>query len=307
MDISINDVLIGIDDNIPDPSPIISQKGTPMLTRGNVSVIQGKEKNGKTFLSVILIASMLGNTDFSIDCNVTEGHILYIDTEQSKSDTKNLIRTIRSMVSENQFERMRVINLREKTVELRRQYLDLAIRTFNPVFVLLDGAVDIIYDFNDPRSKETVGDLMRWSSVNNNNICSVLHTGKTNGSLRGHFGAEMLNKSETVFNVKKTGDVFQVTPAVTRKKAFHPFSFKITDGIPQSTEYTVLTKKSSTGQINDILEAIFNGGDMMKKQSVLRAYIEKTGKADRTAQRHLSLAKEAGFLIDKGENYKLKL
>ena len=92
-ELSLKDIVVRITDNIPEPEHIIEQGGNRILTKGNISVIQGKAKNGKTFAAAILVAVALGNKDFGFNCGSTSGdRVLYIDTEQSKSDTKILIK-----------------------------------------------------------------------------------------------------------------------------------------------------------------------------------------------------------------------
>lgn len=56
-------------------------------------------------------------------------------------------------------------------------------------FVVIDGIRDLMYDINNPsESVELINDLMRWSSMHDLHIHTVLHLNKGDDNTRGHIG-----------------------------------------------------------------------------------------------------------------------
>jgi len=102
-------------------------------------------------------------------------------------------------------------------------------------FVIIDGVVDMVYDFNSlPESRKISAKLLEWSAKYNCHITSVLHTNKDFGNARGHLGAELMNKSETVFRVTKDdNNTSTVDCELSRNEGFNQFKFSIENGLPK--------------------------------------------------------------------------
>jgi hypothetical protein len=152
-----------------------------------------------------------------------------------------------------------VLALRKYSVAERVSVLIKAVEAHRPDLIIVDGGVDFLNDFNNPdESKFTIGLLMRLSSEYNCHIINIMHQGKGNGELRGHFGAESLNKSETVFQISKDGNTVTVTAGATRNQPFDDFSFIIGDnGIPMHSETEKVPKMSANERKADKLKLAF--------------------------------------------------
>lgn len=286
--------MVDFDDNIPEPEALLKLNDILVLSRGNVSTIKGKAKSRKSFFVTLLIEMIFNqNADVSV---------LIIDTEQSKSFVfKALNRVYRLMNWKTKTSSLKCLSLRECDVLNRREILVQAMRELTPDVVMLDGGVDIIADFNNAQeSKEVAGLLMTLSTDYNCHLINVLHEGKTNGELRGHFGAEMLNKSETVFEIVKDGEQSAVKPYATRNRAFDEFTFMVDEfGLPR---YVGLTeeKKSKADQADDAMKLNFikllRPSKVMEYQNLANEYLELAGCSDRTAKSHIAKMVGCNFI-----------
>jgi len=291
-DIEACEVVYGVD--IPEPDPILIINGVLVLSRGNISTIKGKAKARKSFL-ITLLCSMVLKQDYSIK-------VLILDTEQSRHFVaKVLNRVYRLMGWTSANSRLKVLTLREYEFMERREILVQSIEDYCPDLIVLDGGVDIIGDFNNAEeSKEVIGLLMRLSSENNCHIINVLHEGKTNGELRGHYGAEALNKSETVFEVVKDGDVSNVKPYATRNISFDEFSFKITEqGLPEylGLVETATKVEMQNAKVRNCFMDILKPDKAKDYGSLVILYSELGVCSERTAKSHIAKAVVLGVII----------
>lgn len=284
---------VRFDDDIPEPEGLLYIGDYLVLSRGNISTIKGKAKARKSFFIAYLIQQVLIQNP--------DSKILLIDTEQSRTFVfKVLKRVYRLMDWRASNSRLKVLSLREYDVLLRRDILLQAVKQYGSDFIVLDGGVDIISDFNNAdESKQVVNILMKLSTDYNCHIVNVLHEGKTNGELRGHFGAEMLNKSETVFEVVKDGNVSNVNPYATRNQPFDEFSFYIDDaGLPRYNGEVKRMTKPEMDLYNMKLSfsKILAPNKILEYQHLWSEYSELKGCSERTAKNHISKMLKDGFL-----------
>jgi len=290
-------------DMIPEPEPLLTFGDVLVLSRGNISTIKGKAKARKSFFVAFLIQQVLEQHP--------EVSVLLLDSEQSKTFVyKVLKRVYRLMGWNKQNNRLRMLTLREFEVLERREILIQSVEELKCDLIVLDGGIDIIQDFNSAQeSKEVAGLLMQLSTEFNCNILNILHEGKTNGELRGHFGAEMLNKSETVFEVVKAGDVSNVTPYATRNAPFEEFSFRIDDGLPIHNGNVAKKTKAETNNENSkrFFTRILAPDKEMNNKELLSEYMDINQCTERTAQSHVKNMFVNGFLNrdDKTKLYRL--
>jgi len=290
-DLSICEVVYGVD--IPEPEPILVINEVLVLSRGNISTIKGKAKARKSFL-ITLLCSMVLKQNYEIK-------VLIIDTEQSRNFVaKVLNRVYRLMGWTSANSRLKVLTLREYEFMERREMMVQSIEEYSPDLIVLDGGVDIIGDFNNAEeSKEVIGLLMRLSTEKNCHIMNVLHEGKISGELRGHYGAEALNKSETVFEVVKDGDVSNVKPYATRNIAFDEFSFKITEqGLPEylGVVETATKAEMQNAKVRNCFLEILKPDKSKDYGSLVILYSELGACSERTAKSHIVKAVTLGII-----------
>ncbi|MDP4272071.1 MAG: AAA family ATPase, partial [Bacteroidota bacterium] len=308
---NFRDFEVHYSDQIPEPDPILKQGDTLLMSRGDLSFIKGKAKARKSFLCSILIASFLGNESFGLKSGVSEGTVLLIDTEQSDIHVQQVQKRIHQLCGWMiDSRRLTVLALRSLNYKERKIILEDAVKGIRPDFVILDGAVDIIGDFNNAEeSKQVIGLLMKLSTEYNCHICSVLHEGKGNGEMRGHLGAEALNKAETVFEVVLKNDISFVFPNATKNISFKEFRFTIDDNLPVLVHETIEQTQAEQllEEINVRMNKILKPPRILCFTALKKEYAKCSGKSESTAKNHIKKALENSFIKFENGEYSLNM
>ena len=217
-------------------------KEREVLTLGNISLTIGAAKSKKTFYSTMLLASMLGSENFAIKGNSFNKKIVFFDTEQSSYHVQRVANRLKrlNLLLNDKTNNIEMYMLRQYMPEMRlamiNQYLTKNKGQYS--FIIIDGIVDLLYDFNDIReSKRVITKLMEWSGKLNCHINCILHTNKDKNNARGHLGAELMNKSECVFRIVKEDENISIVECeASRNEAFKSFNFMIEKGLPVRNE-----------------------------------------------------------------------
>lgn len=214
---SVQDHVIPQGVEYPKPDSVFELSGIPVFTKKSISTLIGKAKSGKTTVTAWLVAQCIRG-------GLT---VVWVDTEQGEyygSRTQHWILTIAGMPI---CDGLKYLDLKTLKPQERTDVIESAIAEFSPDLIIIDGIRDLVYDINDPQEATIVsGHCMRWADQHDLHILSILHQNKGNEYARGHLGAEMVNKSETVISVS-TDDSMNVVcePEFTRSEPFQPFAF----------------------------------------------------------------------------------
>lgn len=222
------------------PPEIVRVDDITIATLGNFSASVGKPKSKKTFNITAIVASALsGKNVLRYNAHLPEGKhkVLYVDTEQSKCHCHKVLERILRLAglpTDCEADNLEFFMLREYSPKQRRQIINHALASDPGIgFVVIDGIRDLLYDINSPsESVDLINDLMRWSSMHDLHIHTVLHLNKGDDNTRGHIGTELNNKAETVLQITKStqdGNISEVKAAHIRDRDFEPFAFRIND------------------------------------------------------------------------------
>ena len=223
------------------PPEIVQVDGITIATLGNFSASVGKPKSKKTFNCAAIVASALsGRNILHYKAHLPEGKhkVLYVDTEQSKCHCHKVLERIlklAGMPTDRETDRLVFFMLREYSPKQRRQIINHALSADPEIgFVVIDGIRDLMYDINSPsESVDLINDLMRWSSMHDLHIHTVLH----------------LNKG---------GNISEVKAMHIREREFQPFAFRINrEALPELVEDYAFTqeRKPTTEAITDAQHA----------------------------------------------------
>ena len=230
--------IIDLSQNEPDIQFLFEKNGVGCIPQGDIVVLKGKGKHGKTTVIAIWITALFKGEFFGFKALKTECRVLYIDTEQNRANTLRLTRKVHSLcgypINKSQ-PNFVVINLRPDNPQERNQYMDEAINYYKPDLLIIDGAKDLISngDINDTKTcGETVQKMMTISQVNNLAIITILHENKTDTNLRGHIGTELLNKcAENWQTVKNTDGSFEVKQIECRNQPADDFGYTLDENV----------------------------------------------------------------------------
>jgi hypothetical protein len=209
-------------DIAPPPDEVCMMLGeVPIASRGNVTVIQGKSKVGKSaVVSAVLGAAIRGSFAAQGDTLCIEwageatGAVVHCDTEQSMADWHGLVsRAIsRAGIAFND----RIVSLplvrfsRGHRLQILRETLVHEIGQRAKVdLVVLDGVADLCSSPNDEaESLELVSVLMALAQEHHVAIVVVLHEnpGTQDAKTRGHLGSELNRKAFANLRIDKDAE-----------------------------------------------------------------------------------------------------
>ncbi len=236
---------------------IEGENAIDICTLGNFSLAIGKAKSRKTYLVSLLFSIVIGyrTNKFSGGLNSEKNIGLFFDSEQSRFHVQKLLHRICKLLGKQNPDNIKVYSLRKYTPQERLLLIEHAIYSNDKVgFVIIDGIRDLITSINDEEQASMIASkLLKWTEEKSIHIMVVLHQNKGDNNARGHVGAELTNKAETVISITKKEDdktISIVEPEYCRDKDFSPFAFTINaEGLPEIVEdwenQTKLKKKNS--------------------------------------------------------------
>jgi hypothetical protein len=207
-------------DDAPPPDELCMMLGDyPIAARGNLSVIQGKSKVGKSaVVSAVLGAAQRATylTGGDTLCISWEGEpsgaIIHLDTEQSRADWHGLVsrsvtRSGLAGVSPRLISLPLVLFARSERLEILRQSLAFEREQNGRVdLVVIDGIADLCKSPNDEaEALELVSQVHALAQDFNTAIFCILHEnpGTQEAKTRGHLGSELNRKAFANLRIDK--------------------------------------------------------------------------------------------------------
>jgi len=235
---------------IANPEPVLSfivdYDLYTLGTFGNFSLVQGKAKSRKSYFLSSLAGAALSN---KICCQSLRGHlttetVLYFDTEQGDSHAQRVQRRILSIAGysfNKTHSRLKYFALRKMdTNEERLQFIKTAISYYEkkeiPLgLVIIDGIADVAKKgVNDEEEATAIASLLlKMSASTKAHFIAAIHENKGDKNAKGHLGAYLVQKAETVYSVYKEDDTTYISGEYTRNKSFPEMALSVSkeDGI----------------------------------------------------------------------------
>ena len=232
------------------PPTILEVGGSPFGTLGNFSCVTGKAKSRKTFFLSLLCAALLDEENLrpEFKSHLNGKKILHLDTEQSDYHVSRVAKRVIKLVNHDlRIDIYTPYGLRAAVEDNLSIIESLIYNTENLGVVIIDGIADLINGYNDEeQASMIVKKLLKWSSECNCHIITVIHQNKGNNDAKGHLGSFILQKAETVLQIKKSNnnEISIVEPTHSRGMDINPISFAVNEeGLPYVVEYEA-TKKT---------------------------------------------------------------
>lgn len=231
--------------------------GVPTMPRGDIQAIKAHAKEGKTMLISIIITALLGSEkDTELDIRGREENlsILYFDTEQHPRNTKRImlrINAMRGVAANTPIEGISFFAIRELSIQHRINFILDKIKTHHPDVVIIDGIRDLVQSINDEAECNNIIQLLTSIAMYENiAILCVLHKNKNklDDTMRGHLGAELENKSSSIWEVSRNGNIVTVDETHARNEPTEKWQFKIGEGgipCPPNAEDIIIAKKGT--------------------------------------------------------------
>ena len=202
---------------------------TPCFPRCDLTTITGPAKSGKTYVVSMLMACCVKRQVLAFERIREEPlKVVWLDTEQSRMTTKRILtERIGKMTGDTDGfpdEQFYALNVRGQTPEERVDMLTLAIKTYEPDMVVIDGIADLMGDINSgPDSTKLIQQLLGMATEHKCNITAIIHLNRTGErlNLRGWIGTVMVQKSYEVLNCDKVSKTQTFSADLTFSRRFH--------------------------------------------------------------------------------------
>lgn len=238
---AIDDCRIDDSTSIREIVPVVTIAESIFAVKGDISIVGGLPKTGKTSVCSYLLATALmenipdGFDTLGIRTSFAQGHpVIYVDTEQPQAYTNRLRKSILKILNRNNHPKnLLIYNLRKHSSDMKRSMVKEIIRQNPHVHLLIvDGVADLIKDPND--TKEAFGiveEMMIASDQYDTAIILHIHENPgTAGKLRGNLGSEAERKcggAITIKKIKQEKGVHSIESKLIRGSAdFEPIFFR---------------------------------------------------------------------------------
>jgi len=213
----------------PEDVPVLKVDGKAVLTRGNIGVIAGQSKAGKSAVIQSMIASAIGGQGDNLKLHL-DGHsgaLIHLDTEQSRADHYRLVDIAkrRAMV-DNLPGNVLSLSLKGESPKACRELLcelcrDLAAKGQRIGAILIDGVADLAVDVNSiEESHELVRELEQLATKYDTAVIGVLHLNPgSEFKTRGHLGSQLERKAECNLRLEKKDGVTVIYSELNRRAA----------------------------------------------------------------------------------------
>jgi len=296
------------------PAFRLTFEGVSVCPSGSLSVISGGAKQGKSqFLTVAAAVMMSGKSFGCMKRGVAPQKILWADTEQSVYDIQTNLGRLYTFAgipagTPTADVGLHVLGLRPCSPDERREIIADAINDLNPDVVIIDGARDLLNDFNDVReSNEVVQYILSLSAaLPQTNFFVVIHTNDGTSKLRGHLGTELMNKCADRFTITKDPHGFFKVEHISRHQTIsRPFYFKIDfDGhlTPlDGTEFGLIEEPDTT-----LAEIFEDAPDGLTYKEIEKRFADKQGCSAKDAKNALTAYFEQKKIVKKGTKWNLQ-
>lgn len=204
-----------------------------MFTLGNFSVITGKGKSKKTFLTTFL-SSMIISGESRFSFHPTKASVVIFDTEQGDYDAWKVGNRIKSLTNNLDFN---MFALRDMAHNERCDFITAYIERHKPMFIVIDGVADLVYSINEEKEANRIQRLFLGLTKRYNcHILCVIHQNKADNFATGFLGSTLIKKAEIVIAIeqdKKVRGMSNVTCEYVRGTVdFDDFLLEIQNGLP---------------------------------------------------------------------------
>lgn len=238
-----------------------------------IMTISGGEKSRKTVVACAVAASALcGDPVIGFHVNISDRPVLFMDTEQPNLWAWHAMDRILAMSKGVGLDRLRYFALRGERDRKRRFLMARKlVKRFNPSVIVIDGATDLVENYNDNiEAANLLSEMSALSVEHDALVVAVIHINRGDKTPRGHVGTELVKKSDIVLRCQKSQSDKNFTDcAFTETRGDNPpaFSFGVHGNnipfLPGSSDDPALSAKSSVLHTYQRNESFFERDDEM--------------------------------------------
>ncbi|WP_298505150.1 DnaB-like helicase N-terminal domain-containing protein [uncultured Sphaerochaeta sp.] len=214
----INQMTFSIDSPPPPPSVIVRVNGEKVASSGNIVLITGEEKSGKSGVVGALISGSMGaSAGSSLYMDILrndDGYgLIHVDTEQSQYDHyQDCMSILKRAGITHEPPWYRSIGMKGVNPETKLEYLEIAVadsyaKHGGIYSIFIDGVADMVKSVNDEEESGAITDKLEFLATKyNTTVFVILHYNPNSVKTRGTLGSNMRRKVETSIEVTKDWD-----------------------------------------------------------------------------------------------------
>ncbi len=273
-------------------------------TQGDIMLVSGQKKVGKSNILIYVLATALmrevdETKTLGIRSVYAENEIIFIDTEQSKSKTKEfLIKACKVAGYENETEPKNLIfaNFRHYNMEERMFALIDCFNDYpNASLLVMDGITDFLDSVNNEEASKKVIDLVLKQLTQKTSVVMTIHEGKDGGGSRGHIGQEAERKCVCNVSVSKDRktEIHKISCKMIRDgrdfddilfkwdKELHGFA-RLDDMMVKAISEK--SEETKNNELKDILKRIFATSTTLDKNAVVTGFLNYDTSINKTTK-----------------------
>lgn len=280
------------DEEPPEADILFKIADTPIIAKGNYTVITGQKKSRKSLVAADIMGKVVGK-------------VLIFDTEQSHRH----VWAFRDKVLKLKEDKAEVIvvYLRGLSLKEKKTFILCALNDNQDAdVVMIDNIRDLLTDINNSRQAQKVSEFLeKLTSDYGIGLLVTIHSNKSDGKIRGHIGSELENKAFMVIQAeRKPNDSSLITCESSRDGDFEPFSIRhhpIT-GMPE-----ILNAGLNGEKKKEIFHEILKEGDLgytdlLEKVKVAFANDDGDKLPELKAKALIRVATDQGWIIKIGKD-----
>lgn len=309
-------------------NPLLLLNRIPIASPGNLMVISGLPKTGKSHvLGTVLASTIAVDRDLHdvlgfCSPNPERKAVIYLDCEQSVSHFNKLVSaSLKRVGVERKPDWLYCWNMSGSSPHEIIDMLELLIcsariRCNGIHQILIDGYADLVTSPNDEGESVRV---IRWlNSValqENCAVVGVLHynSGTLNegGKMRGHLGSQIERKAETVLTLQRHSKQIVMYSTRTRGEPVPKESGTYLNWDCKASSFVTARniakehKEQELYKVRALLEAVFSGSNQLRHKEVVAGISQHTGVKSEAAKKRISQYLGADLLIKNDRLYSL--
>lgn len=307
---------------VDKPTPLVSVKGEIICTAGNLTVITGQSKTGKSGVSNGIVAGTLARKGikcdtlgFDVEANLDRKLVLTIDTEQSRYNwDKNFRNVVERAYLSDSPEWFKSLHLKSLSVKEKLQTTWEALKYYSNKFggvhfIQVDGIGDYVNDANDQtESSLMVHEFEKMAEEFDCPLITVLHTNYGSEKQRGALGSIIRRKVESSIMIKKENGISTVTYDLLRNAFEVPsieFGYDKMKGYHTFQNYVNNSQSQNNSKVQKVMDSVLSihelGLDDLTKRIQQTELVSPV-----VARRYIKEARKTGIIREMAPGHYVK-
>lgn len=221
-----------------------------LFTAGNFSVITGKGKSKKTFLTTLLTSMIISGTS-KFKFHPAKSDTVIFDTEQGDYDAWKVGNRVKALSKTEEFN---MFALRDMDHAGRCRFITDYIKSHKPKFAVIDGIADLVYSINEEKEAIRIQQLLLTLTKQYNcHILCIIHQNKADNFATGFLGSALIKKAEIIISIQQDKTIKSMSNVscehVRGTMDFEDFLIDIQDGLPVIVDKSEVKSKEEMAPI----------------------------------------------------------